>query len=199
MRSAYIGIGSNLGNREENIQISLKKISSRNGVELKKVSSITETAAMGIEPQPKFLNAVCCVETSLYPDELLVSLQVIEREMGRKKTGSSIKLRTDEQLRMVESGEISIDDITNLTKEKEEDNVTKKSLYTPRNIDLDILFYGDVIIKGFNLVIPHPRLHERLFVLEPMAEIAPDFVHPIFKKTVKELLTECQKKDEADT
>ncbi|MFH1644855.1 MAG: 2-amino-4-hydroxy-6-hydroxymethyldihydropteridine diphosphokinase [Candidatus Omnitrophota bacterium] len=110
-----------------------------------------------------------------------------------------MKIRAEEQLNMLESGEANLDDIPNLTKQRQDDNITKKSLYEPRNIDLDILFYGDVIIKGMNLVVPHPRLHERLFVLEPMAEIAPDFMHPIFKKTVKELLAKCKEKDEADT
>ncbi|MFH1644915.1 MAG: 2-amino-4-hydroxy-6-hydroxymethyldihydropteridine diphosphokinase, partial [Candidatus Omnitrophota bacterium] len=103
MRISYIGIGSNLGNREENLQTALKKLDSRNGVEFKKVSSIIETEAMGVESQPKFLNAVCCIETSLYPDELLICLQIIEREMGRKKGVSSMKLRADEQLKMLES------------------------------------------------------------------------------------------------
>lgn len=72
-------------------------------------------------------------------------------------------------------------------------NRERNRLGQARTLDLDILFYGDQIIKEPGIIIPHPRLHERVFVLKPMAELAPDFVHPVFKKTMKELLVSVQR------
>lgn len=65
------------------------------------------------------------------------------------------------------------------------------SVYTDRTIDMDIVFFDDVVLNSKDLIIPHPRMHERRFVLEPLAELCPDFIHPVLKKTVQELLDEC--------
>jgi len=156
MVEVYIGIGTNLGNREKNIQKSLELISDR--CKILKKSSIIETEPVGFLKQGKFLNMVICLLTELSAKDLLLFLKNIELKMGRK---SGFK-----------NG--------------------------PRIIDLDILFYGSDIIdlnflgkdfnEKFSLIVPHPRLHKRRFVIEPMCEIAFDFVHPKFKKTIFELL-----------
>lgn len=147
MAVVYISVGSNLGDREANCRIALKKLNSE-GIIIKKASSMHETEPWGFKDQPKFINMVIEVETELRPEELLMTLKGIEKKMGRKET---IK-------------------------------------WGPRIIDLDILFYNDKIINQDELKIPHPYLHERDFVLVPLSEIAPDKVHPVLKKTVRELM-----------
>lgn len=149
----YLGLGSNLGNRQEYLSEALRLLSGR--LQVKKVSSIYETEPVGNKEQPRFLNQVCQVYTWLAPAELLVLAKGIEMKLGRTGGGSDM----------------------------------------PRPIDIDILLYGDQVIDTPELVIPHPRLTERAFVLNPLAEIAPDLVYPVSGKTVKELikaLTEVQ-------
>lgn len=145
----FLSLGSNMGNRQENLDRALKLLSQR--VRLGKSSSVYETDPVDYVNQPRFLNLACEVYTRLEPSELLALAKGIESKMGR-------------------SGK---------TKE-------------PRPIDIDILLYGDQIIDAPDLVIPHPLLHERAFVLIPLAEIAPETVHPLFNKTIlalKEALT----------
>ncbi|MHB8105380.1 MAG: 2-amino-4-hydroxy-6-hydroxymethyldihydropteridine diphosphokinase [Dehalococcoidales bacterium] len=142
--TVYLSLGSNLGNRQANLDQALKLISER--MRLGKISSIYDTEPVGLVNQPRFLNLACEVFTRIAPEGLLALLKGIEQKMGRYS-------RTGE----------------------------------PRIIDIDIVLFGDQIIKTPNLVIPHPRMHERAFVLIPLAEIAPDFVHPVLKKTIKEL------------
>lgn len=150
MITAYIGIGSNLGDRNKNIAKSLEHLKELDGITVKKTSSIYETEPVGGPSQEKFLNGVIEIETSLLPDELLDRLKGIESRMGRAKTE--------------ENG--------------------------PRILDLDIIFYGDIIIGGGRIRIPHPLMHEREFVLKGLHEIAPDFMHPRFNKTVRQLYEE---------
>jgi 2-amino-4-hydroxy-6-hydroxymethyldihydropteridine diphosphokinase len=149
MAIAYISIGSNLGDREENCRQAIKLIE-KNGIAVKKQSSMNETEPWGIKDQPKFINMAVEVEMDKKPEELLMILKEIEKEIGRTET-------------------------------------TK---WGPRVIDLDILFYDDLILKTDNLEIPHPLLHEREFVLKPLCEIAPDKKHPVTGKTVKEMLNQ---------
>ena len=147
MVRAYIAFGSNLGDRNKNIERAIAYLKELEGVSVTKVSAVYETQPVGGPPQEKFLNGVVEAQTSLLPDELMDRLKGIESRLGRVKTE--------------ENG--------------------------PRPIDLDIIFYGDIVIEGERIKIPHPRVQERRFVLEGLREIAPDFVHPRLNKTVKEL------------
>jgi len=143
--TVYLGLGSNLGDRPANLDKALDLLSQR--LRLEKVSSVYDTEPVGNLNQPRFLNLVCQVYTSLAPVALLSLVKGIESKLGRLSGTSN----------------------------------------APRPIDIDILFYGDQIIETPELVIPHPRLTERAFVLIPLAEIAPDLVHPVNSSTIKEL------------
>lgn len=143
--SVFIGLGTNLGDRLDNLD-AVVDIFSHQGV-LIKSSSVYETEPWGFAEQPKFLNQVIEINISLEPIALLELLKSIEILIGRRPTFR----------------------------------------YGPRIIDLDILFYHHLVFSNERLTIPHPRIQDRAFVLIPMAEIAPDFVHPVFGETIAEL------------
>jgi len=191
MSTVYLGIGSNLGDRQKNIDSAMEKLSSKKGIEVAALSSVVETNPIGNPDHPKFLNAACKIETTLYPDELLDALKSIERELGRKKDSSSNRLSPEEQLKMLQDGKLTMADVTSQAAEKED---VEEDKWAPREIDLDILFYDDVVVKGNNLIIPHPLLHDRLFVLGPLSEIAGDFIHPLLKKSIKDIMDEYRQK-----
>jgi 2-amino-4-hydroxy-6-hydroxymethyldihydropteridine diphosphokinase len=149
-RRVFLGLGSNLGDRETAIAQALRLLSGR-GFTTLRASSTWATEPVGGPPQGVFLNAAVEGETPLAPEELLEACLATERALGRT--------------RGVRNG--------------------------PRTIDVDLLFFGDVRLERPGLVLPHPRLHERRFVLAPLAEIAPAFVHPLFGLTVAELLARC--------
>ena len=131
MTTAYIGLGSNLGDRLGYLQAAVRALSAR-GLEPDGVSSVYESDALG-PPQPDYLNAVVSVSTSLSARELLEALKVIEAELGRQKT----------------------------------------ERWGPREIDLDLLLYGDEMLEEDGLTVPHPEMTKRSFVLMPLLEIAP--------------------------
>ena len=148
MPQAYIGFGSNVGDRLAHIQNAIHTLSKTEGIILQKISSVYKTDPVGYETQAQFLNGVAAIQTSLSPISLLNTLKNIETEVGRQH-----RIR-----------------------------------WGPREIDLDILIYGDLCLQTEKLVIPHREMHLRGFVLVPLAEIAPDVVHPVFQETVQTLL-----------
>lgn len=149
MREIFIGLGTNLGDKKNNLEQAITLMKQK--CKILKQSKLYETEPVGYKDQDWFLNCVVEIETELDPLELFDFLQSIEKEMKRIKTVKD----------------------------------------SPRVIDLDILFYEDQVINHENLIIPHPRLHERLFVLIPMSDINPNFNHPTFGETIKELRDEC--------
>ncbi len=145
--TAYLGLGSNLGNREDNLKKALRLLGQE--MPIKRVSSPYITSPVGYTTQPDFINAVCEVTTSLTPEELFILIKKIEITMGR----------------------------------------TPNFPNGPRIIDVDILLYDNCVIDTPQLIIPHPRMMQRAFVLVPFAEIAPDIIHPVSHETIRELLS----------
>ncbi len=146
MIHVFLGIGTNLGDRERNLQEALAVLSQK--MVILKQSSVYQTAPWGYMDQPAFLNQVIEAQTDLSSLNLLGFLKDTEKQLGRQANFR----------------------------------------YGPRLIDLDILFYGNRIIQTPRLQVPHPRLTQRAFVLVPLAEIAPEFVHPQNKQTITQLL-----------
>ena len=148
MRSeAYLGLGSNLGDRRANIEHGLSLLG-RIGM-VTAVSSLIETAPEGFSRQPSFLNAACRLWTLLDPFELLAKTQEIERKADRHRVFPN----------------------------------------APRTLDIDVLLYGRTALETPHLVLPHPRMRERRFVIGPLSEIAPYVRHPITGETIAEMLS----------
>lgn len=145
----YLALGSNLGDREENLKQAIASLPPQMDVKAK--SHIYETPPWGYEDQPRFLNQVLKTQTYLQPEPLLKHIKRLEVALGRKAT--------------FQNG--------------------------PRLIDIDILLYDDLVLNTPILSLPHPRMHERGFVLMPMMDIAPDLVHPLTGKSVREMLIAC--------
>lgn len=148
MALALIALGSNLGDRAENIRQALAALSRRPDIEILRTSSLIETAPVGGPPgQNPFLNAAAVLDTRLPPEDLLSALLAVELAGGR----------------------------------------IHSERWGPRTIDLDLLLYEQVVHNSDRLMIPHPRMAERLFVLEPAAEIAPEMMHPVVGHTVRQM------------
>lgn len=140
----YLSLGSNMGDKRENLLEAIKRVGELENTEVVKSSTILETEPFGYIEQDNFLNACLEVKTLLTPQEFLSSILKIELDMGR----------------------------------------VREIKWGPRVIDIDILFYDAEIIQEDNLAVPHPWICEREFVLEPLSEIAPNYVHPLERKTI---------------
>ena len=148
MTKVYAGLGSNLGNKRENIVRAIDRIDAHEGICIKEKSGLYNTTPVGGPPQSDYVNCVIGLETAIEPQILLKEFKEIEIELGRKP---GVR-------------------------------------WGPRVVDLDILLYGDRIVNDHNLKIPHERMHERAFVLEPLCEISPGIKHPVSGITISELL-----------
>jgi 2-amino-4-hydroxy-6-hydroxymethyldihydropteridine diphosphokinase len=152
MNGVFLGIGTNLGDKENNLKESITGIEKTIGI-VKRSSSVYETESWGFKSEDDFLNMVIKIETDLVPAQLIRRILDLELLLGR--------IRSEKQ-------------------------------YSSRIIDIDILFYNDLVISEKTLTIPHPLLHERKFVLVPLCEIEPELIHPVLKKTVASLLKTCK-------
>jgi 2-amino-4-hydroxy-6-hydroxymethyldihydropteridine diphosphokinase len=150
----YIGLGSNLGDREVNLLSAVDALGRIDAAAVRARSSLYDSAPWG-PPQPRYLNAVVQLECDLAPQRLLCILKQIETDLGR-----------------VPAPRLSA-----------------------RQIDLDILLWGDRLVADANLQIPHLELHRRRFALEPLAELAPEARHPMLGKSVLELLERLEPQD----
>lgn len=145
----YLALGSNLGDKQKNIEEALDKIEERIG-NITSLSAFHLTAPVGFQSENIFVNCVCEVATTIEIQRLFAITQDIEKEIGR----------------------------------------TEKSIngqYADRKIDIDLILAGDTIINTPELTIPHPRFHTRSFVVEPLYEIAPDVIHPVLGKSIREI------------
>lgn len=146
----YLSLGSNMGEKEKNLEKAIEKISKLDNTFVTKKSKFHKTEPYGYEDQDEFVNACVEIKTLFYPEELIEKLLSIEKEMGR----------------------------------------VREFKWGPRLIDLDIIFFNREIINTDKLSVPHPYMHLRSFVLDPLSEIAPNYVHPLMNKTVFELQKE---------
>ncbi|MBB6479502.1 2-amino-4-hydroxy-6-hydroxymethyldihydropteridine diphosphokinase [Spirochaeta isovalerica] len=140
--TAYIALGSNMGDRMDHLSRALKLMDASEGCRVSRVSSIYETEPYGNTDQDRFLNGAAEVRTVLSPGALMNRLLEIEAELKRERTVH----------------------------------------WGPRTIDLDILFYDDIVSSDPHVIIPHPGIQDRLFVLRPLCDIAPRYIHPLLKK-----------------
>jgi 2-amino-4-hydroxy-6-hydroxymethyldihydropteridine diphosphokinase len=147
--TVYLSLGTNMGNRAENLKQAGLSLSPQ--MKVKKKSRVYETPPWGYTEQESFLNQALMVTTYLEPEPLLKHLKRLEVALGRKESFR----------------------------------------YGPRLIDIDILFFDDIVMETPALTIPHPHMHERGFVLMPMMDIAPDLVHPITERSIREMIALC--------
>jgi 2-amino-4-hydroxy-6-hydroxymethyldihydropteridine diphosphokinase len=145
--SVFISIGSNIGNKEKNCNISIEHLKNFNEIKSVKISHLYKTSPVDYTDQDWFINCAVEIETNFSPDELLLAIHSIEKKMGRKR------------------------DVR----------------FGPRTIDLDIILFNDLIKESNHLTIPHPRMQERYFVLQPLCDLNENFEHPVLKKTFLQL------------
>lgn len=149
--SAYISVGSNLGDKLACCRQGIAQVAALPRTELAVQSPFYRTAPVDYLDQDWFINAAIKVATNLAPEALLTALQAIQRKAGRTPEGDKIR-------------------------------------FGPRLLDLDIIFYDDLVLDLPDLVVPHPRMHKRRFVLQPLCDIDPTIIHPVLKKDVQSIL-----------
>lgn len=149
MATVYLGLGTNIGNRKENLTRAIEALSLALG-HYTALSSFIETAPWGFNSDNAFLNCTVAFDTELSPHQLLDTTENIERELGRTSKSNG-------------------------------------GIYHDRVIDIDILLYGSETVSTERLTIPHPLMHMRDFVLEPLAQIAPHTIHPTTGKSIEQL------------
>lgn len=152
----YLSIGSNIGDKQQNLENAIKRLHKLNKIDVIEVSSFYKTQPQNYTDQDWFVNAALKIKTLLDPLELLAVLKTVEKNLD--KDGKSFR-------------------------------------FGPRVIDLDIIYYEDLILKTKILEIPHPRMHERCFVLIPMCDIGAHTIHPILKCRSDELLKKIEKQE----
>ena len=155
MPTAFIALGSNLGDRAAHLRHAAEAMNALPGTTVVRVSHHYETDPVGPPGQGPYLNAAAEICTELSPRDLLEGLLRIEREAGRDRSSDAVR-------------------------------------WGPRPLDLDLLLYDDSMLNDPGLTLPHPRMHERAFVLQPLAEIAPNTRHPVVNQTISELLRNVQ-------
>ncbi|KPJ66257.1 MAG: hypothetical protein AMJ43_08710 [Coxiella sp. DG_40] len=147
LTTAYIGLGSNLGDRNAYIKAALNALAETKAIELSRKSDLIETAPLAGANQPKYLNAVAEIKTALTAEDLLRKLTDIETSLGR----------------------------------------VRKEKWSPRIIDLDLLLFSSDVINHPDLIVPHPQMHLRSFVLKGLCQLNPNLLHPIIKEPISEL------------
>jgi len=149
MSTAYVGVGSNLGDRLGNLRKAKRVLAEKSGIEDIRTSPFYETEPVGGPgDSPKYLNGVWEINTALSPAELLETLRDVENSFGR----------------------------------------TRPFADAPRTLDLDLLVWDDMVLDEGDLKLPHPKMHERFFVMKPFSDLAPQWMHPGYKKSAKQLM-----------
>lgn len=148
MIDVYLGLGSNIGDREQQLQSTVERLDQVTGIHVQHMSSMYETKPVGYVEQPDFLNVCLHIKTTLSPEALLHQCLRIEKELHR----------------------------------------VREVRWGPRTIDIDVLLYGDEIIESEQLIVPHPRMTARAFVMIPLNEIAAHVIEPRSKKTIQSLV-----------
>ncbi|MCP4024673.1 MAG: 2-amino-4-hydroxy-6-hydroxymethyldihydropteridine diphosphokinase [Desulfobacteraceae bacterium] len=154
MFTAYISIGSNIGNKKKNLEAAIELLGRDEKIQVRKVSPFYRTEPQNFKDQDWFVNGAVQIDTQHEVDELLTVLKTIERDLD--KAGKSFR-------------------------------------WGPRIIDLDIVYYEDLVLETGQLTVPHPRMHERCFVLRPLCDIGPSTIHPVLKMKSTALLKSVEK------
>ena len=214
-QTVYLGLGSNLGDRDANLREAIARIEAL-GFEVTNASSIYETEPVGYQDQPWFLNQVIAVSVDLertlnYDFELIGALEA--DSIAEAAMSAPLNCHTIKEPELASSSWICglLEALLGIERAMGRERTIPDG---PRAIDIDILVYGEMECsfadKGDDsanagsglrpplLTIPHPRMHERRFVLEPLCEIAPDLVHPTLRKTCGELLASLEDESEVD-